>query len=199
MRFQLLVSPLKENLTSSKNRSGKPFYIDLWLLWRELQKIKIKMSDEGLLRAWQEKLYSYLDSTEPGRCWLWTGGTSGQGSSCYGMMQVQYPGMSSKRPTRVHRVSYMVKVSSFTLPRHLEVSHLCHTNLCCNPDHLVLESKSTNNQRNLCQIAGRCLGHDPQAPCIFFYVNLKKRGLQFPFVITNIVITEWRSSPFRHH
>ena len=41
----------------------------------------------------------------------------------------------------------------------LDCSHLCHNTLCCNPDHLVLELRSINNDRNHYKNEMHCFGH----------------------------------------
>ncbi len=38
----------------------------------------------------------------------------------------------------------------------LTISHLCGTRNCCNPDHLILDSKATNDERTHCHFG---LGH----------------------------------------
>ena len=43
--------------------------------------------------------------------------------------------------------------------KHLEISHLCHTKLCCNPQHLELETGKENKKRSKCSQLANC---DPQ-------------------------------------
>ena len=48
----------------------------------------------------------------------------------------------------------------------LDCSHLCHNTLCCNPDHLVLELRSINNDRNHCKNEMHCFGHGSHTKCL---------------------------------
>lgn len=78
-----------------------------------------------------------------------------------------------KKNTCAHRLMYAVATNSLYLLtpayKNIDVSHLCHTPLCCNIMHLEAESKSTNNSRTRCKNRGTCQEHYPQ--CIF---NSKK-------------------------
>jgi len=48
-----------------------------------------------------------------------------------------------------------------------EASHLCHVKSCYNPNHIVLESRELNQQRNGCLAERNCRGHGSAAECIF--------------------------------
>lgn len=50
--------------------------------------------------------------------------------------------------TRVHRIALIMKLGRHIGPS-LEASHLCHTQLCINPDHIAEETKWQNMQRNV--------------------------------------------------
>ena len=56
----------------------------------------------------------------------------------------------SKRKN-VSRVAYMVFHKEWGANPGLDCSHLCHNTLCCNPNRLVLEPRSINNNRNYCK------------------------------------------------
>ncbi len=51
---------------------------------------------------------------------------------------------------------------------HLEVSHICHTRLCCNPHHLELETREENQSRSICLHTKICenRNHPSLDPCI---------------------------------
>ena len=93
------------------------------------------------------------------QCHLWLGARTGNG--LYGRKSVTFPDGSNKL-MRVSRVVYMIKHQSLIIPvvneqgHILEMSHLCHTSLCVNPDHLVLEKKITNSERKHCRNQGCC-------------------------------------------
>ena len=63
-------------------------------------------------------------------CWLWIGGTLGNG---YG--RVYGPdGFGGRRSIGVHRLSY--EINRGPIPSGLQLLHKCDTPLCINPDHL---------------------------------------------------------------
>lgn len=47
------------------------------------------------------------------------------------------------------------KVTTNKLQTDLVISHLCGTRNCCNPDHLILETKQTNDERTHCHFCMR--------------------------------------------
>lgn len=103
-----------------------------------------------------------------GECILWTGSRDRDG---YGRKMVKWS-FRLQKVERVHRVAYMVTRRLTKLPRTdnsgelLDVSHLCRSKLCINPEHLVLESHLSNMSRIHCGRAGVCsLEHSP--PCVF--------------------------------
>ena len=72
-----------------------------------------------------------------GPCWLWTGAL-GNGSYAYF-------GISTNRAVSAHRWSYEYACGS--VPKGLELDHLCRIRHCVNPNHLEAVSKSTNVRR----------------------------------------------------
>jgi hypothetical protein len=59
-----------------------------------------------------------------------------------------------------------------------DISHLCHNASCCNPDHLIVETRSTNDKRKKCKNELNCSGHGSDVPvCIFPLIerNASKR------------------------
>lgn len=66
-------------------------------------------------------------------CWLWLGRVNENG---YGYFDLQ------GKAVRAHRLVYQLKIGP--LLSGLEVMHLCHNRLCCNPKHLRLGSHAEN-------------------------------------------------------
>jgi len=57
----------------------------------------------------------------------------------------------------------------------LTVSHLCHTDICCNPQHILAEELAYNQARNICPGPEGCM-HSPK--CLYRgngFVEQKKR------------------------
>lgn len=62
---------------------------------------------------------------------------------------------------RISRACTIRKV----MRKGLDISHLCHHNNCINTDHMVFESKTDNNRRNMCRGREECrCGREP--PCL---------------------------------
>ena len=47
-----------------------------------------------------------------------------------------------------------------------EASHLCHKRRCYNPEHLVLEDRGKNKERDSCVAEGQCRGHGDSPKCL---------------------------------
>jgi len=94
-------------------------------------------------------------------CLIWQGARKG----VYGAKKLTPPGHKSISPT-VHRALYMCHIKSVEIPPEIDVSHVCHVNLCVNILHLVLEDHNINMGRLACKHDGVCSGeHHP--PCLF--------------------------------
>jgi hypothetical protein len=93
-----------------------------------------------------------------------------------GSSQNGYPSLSrghAQSKIKLHILSYFIAKDKYPSPNQV-VSHLCHTKMCINKDHLVLESISKNSRRNgclhrleangstwnLCSHEPRCLSRD---------------------------------------
>ena len=96
-----------------------------------------------------------------------------KGPDGYGVKKMTWPDGRVKQE-RAHRVAYMLKhrLIRDEVPRldvnglDMDVSHLCHNQLCITPSHLVLKSHSTNMSRHYFVSAQSCIGqHEP--PCRF--------------------------------
>ena len=71
----------------------------------------------------------------------------------------------SNRKT-VTRITYMVFHKEWRADSGLGCSHLCPNMLCCNPDHLVMEPRSINNNRNHSKNDIHCFGHGSHRKCL---------------------------------
>lgn len=78
-------------------------------------------------------------------CWLWTGRHDGKRGGEYGRMNVRENGRHHTR--QPHRVMAALVEGRELHPDEETVEHLCRVTLCCNPDHLVLLSRSENSTR----------------------------------------------------
>lgn len=100
-------------------------------------------------------------------CLVWCGGRNWRGGR-YGTMHVPeilrrqlVPG--TPESMLVHRLALLCHLGVAQFRECLDVSHLCHNSLCCNPAHLVQEDRLVNTQRKICHGTRWCLGsHSPQ-------------------------------------
>ena len=81
----------------------------------------------------QSRFWSKVDAT--GDCWIWTGALA----SGYGRFYLN----GQLRPA--HRVAYETLVGS--IPRGLDLDHLCRVRSCVNPDHLEPVTRAENLRR----------------------------------------------------
>src|SRR4051812_29305071 len=85
-------------------------------------------------------------STEPGPCWLWTGGTINTG---YGKFYLR------KGHSRLaHRCSWTLHYGE--IPEGLRVLHTCDVRLCVNPDHLFLGTDHDNHMDMIAKGRAAC-------------------------------------------
>ena len=115
------------------------------------------------------KIVAKLDNLEPNKCWLWTGPRVGRRDCLYGHARFRFPGDASASRFYVHRAAYMVEHDLLELPDTItgvQMSHLCHSTLCCNPAHLSLEPQHVNNSRNNCKQEGSCKHHPGFHDCL---------------------------------
>ena len=109
-------------------------------LGRNNQCVLHECTDAQLAEMWKTAQSSLQSENEDG-CRFWTGSTANG-----------YPSLSrghAKSKIRVHILSVFMQRKE--LPGSSEVcSHLCHEKLCCNPNHIVIESIIENSRRNRC-------------------------------------------------
>ncbi len=93
-----------------------------------------------LCKMWGAGMRRLVQDPETG-CHVWTGST-----------QNGYPSISrghAKSKIKVHMLALYLRKGVLPDPKTV-VSHLCHNKKCCNPDHLIIESISSNNDRKAC-------------------------------------------------
>lgn len=85
-----------------------------------------------------ERFWEKVNKTSPGGCWLWTSGVNDGG---YGTFRV-----GGRRGSQLlaHRYAWMKLVGP--IADDLCVLHRCDMPRCCNPEHLFLGDRETNNR-----------------------------------------------------
>ena len=106
-----------------------------WGEWRET-------ADAAQLRyhytSLEESFTAWPRHENESGCIIWGGNTSGYAPMQYGVLTFR----NGRRGA--HRVAYELKHG--TIPRGMDVDHLCHTRLCVNPDHLRLATRKQNQE-----------------------------------------------------
>ena len=123
-----------------------------------------EMSEEFKERI-REKIMRNIVMEGPDGCWVWRGYIDKYG---YGRLKVAHHSRPGRVSIRPHRFMAFLSHGD-TLYEWQCCSHLCHDTLCVQTKHVVVEPIATNNQRNVCVQAGRCLGHSGAPVCIFWY------------------------------
>lgn len=81
-----------------------------------------------------KRFWSKVERKAETECWLWKGAVWGNG---YG----QFYTRSQPKYSLAHRVAYELTHGKIQI-KTLQVMHICHQKLCCNPRHLALEFNS---------------------------------------------------------
>ncbi|XP_041365081.1 uncharacterized protein LOC121380365 [Gigantopelta aegis] len=123
--------------------------------------------EQGFFERYRKHLREKSRAENNG-CVFWTGAVhkTGRSGSVYGAIRVQLPGTCARRTIGVHRLAFMIDRGQCYIARGLEVSHLCHQQLCIAGKHLNLEPPSVNKNRNICKHIGRCKGHVGYPKCV---------------------------------
>jgi hypothetical protein len=81
-----------------------------------------------------DRFWSKVRKTET--CWLWTGGTSGNGYGKFAVRRVSF---------RAHRLAW--EEANGPIPDGLQLDHLCRVKLCVRPSHLEPVTGTVNIRR----------------------------------------------------
>jgi len=87
-----------------------------------------------------ERLWRRVQKGSKNECWLWLGGTNGNG---YGVITRG----GRRTQTYVHRIAW--ELAHGSIPDNLEVDHLCGTRSCVNVRHMELVTHRENNRRSM--------------------------------------------------
>ena len=111
----------------------------------------------------QEKFFkkTRLMGNEKG-CIQWVG--CKKGGTGYGTQVVKWSKDEEGKKEAAHRLAYMIrhKLTRYDMPRvdqnnnKVECSHICHTKLCVNADHITIEPHAINQERIHCKDQGHC-------------------------------------------
>ena len=101
---------------------------------------------EAFYENMKKRILLKVNISANSNCWIWAGGLDSEIK--YGRIGYVDPASGDSKRKNVSRVAYMVFHKVWGADPGLDCSHLCHNTLCCNPDHLVLELRSINNNRN---------------------------------------------------
>lgn len=133
-----------------------------------------KVAMEAFFKLYKEKISDKSVVAPNGDCVLWTSTTSKDGK--YGVLSYKHPTENKWKKITVHRLAYMLSINNLNIDPNLDCSHLCHNSLCVNVEHLSLESKPINNNRNTCLRRGFCQNHENLPPCMLhlkLYTEMK--------------------------
>ena len=117
--------------------------------------------DEYFARKLREIAQNSLPADNGLGCLVWQGALKG----VYGAKKLSPPGHKSIVRT-AHRALYMCYAKTLEIPPHMDVSHLCHNNLCVKIEHLVLEDHIINMGRLECHNNQMC-SRKHQPDCLF--------------------------------
>lgn len=87
----------------------------------------------------RDRIKANVKATKAG-CWVWKARTNNDG---YGVVSVRVNGRHLKE--YAHRIAY--REWKGEIPKGKEVSHKCHNERCCNPQHLIAETHRQNMRR----------------------------------------------------
>ena len=127
--------------------------------WRE-------MMEAAFFDKYSEIISDKVCVSSNSECLIWTACTSGEKVK-YGVVKVTFS-CGNRRTIKAHRLAFMLFHRQTFLAAHLDASHLCHNSLCANANHINLEPRSINSQRNSCKKTGNCSGHGIYPACLLW-------------------------------
>ena len=125
--------------------------------------------EEYLFNLWTlVRIYKYLSPPNMKKCRIWTGNMkkSRFQHGKYGHIKIKFPGRNKSTVMNVHRLLVMINMGTYSIDSHLDASHLCHNSLCCNVEHIVLEPRTVNLARRVCNAENACSGHGTFPNCL---------------------------------
>lgn len=113
----------------------------------------LKLGDKGSRRRPMVDRFWHRVDKRPDGCWMWTGCLNGWGYGTIGK-----DGGRGAGQTLTHRYAYELLVGP--VPEGMDLDHMCHNRdrscpagrlckhrACCNPDHLLVATRSENLKR----------------------------------------------------
>jgi hypothetical protein len=132
---------------------------------------------ELLERNDEEVFWARVDKKGDNECWNWTD------TMCVGFGQIYYKGKRWK----AHRLAYILTFGN--IPPRSWVHHTCKNHICCNPQHLKLQLKSSLTKREHSINWGRT---NPEAKMLVAArYRAKQKGVPFDITIDDIVIPKY--------
>lgn len=99
-------------------------------------------------------------------CWLWTGARSTSG----------YPTFNPAPAKKVYAHRWLYGQTVGSIPKGLQLDHLCFTPTCVNPDHLEAVTPAENKRRMRAGNAAHCpYGHPYSASNTYIRPDTKTR------------------------
>lgn len=107
-------------------------------------------ADWGKPEAIRKRFWSRVDKGADDECWLWTGGSKGNG----------YGSWEAEGITGPHRYSWYL--ANGPIPDKMSIHHTCRVRMCVNSNHLVPVTRAANTIEALAYKAdhARCMTLD---------------------------------------
>ncbi len=113
--------------------------------------------NSSILKTFSDILQSRLSDADETGCKIYNGPIKKSGATQYGIIRKTINHVPYE--FYAHRIAKMAAMNCTTIEPPLQCSHLCHNSLCCNPEHIVLETQTINNNRIFCKNFQYCTGH----------------------------------------
>ena len=141
------------------NRSSFAFFSEIYIMSKII--IDPAVIPQSSKTHYLEKIKTQSNrsssSSSSSNCLIWRKSVN---SSGYPQMRFSFPGKCAKKFT-LHRMLYASQRNSILDKPHFDVSHLCHSKLCVEVEHLVYEPSVVNAQKRSCITFAKSCGHSP--------------------------------------